>query len=63
MIKTKKDLSEVDRKPIEVKWEPSAGKTYAILYRKMIEIYSVAQEAPLSDFIFNTAATSFDFIS
>ena len=47
---------------MEIKWEPSEGKSYAILYKKMIEVFDVKSEKPLSDFIFQTAATSFDFI-
>lgn len=41
--KTIKDLSEFERKPIEVKWEPSEGKIFAVLFNKMIEIYDLSK--------------------
>ena len=37
-----KDLKEVERKPIAVKWEPSKSSSYAILYNRMLEIYNLA---------------------
>lgn len=67
MEKTIKDLSEFERKPIEVKWEPSDGKYFAILFNKMIEIYDLsknesAEDKPCSRVILDFNATSFDFI-
>ena len=64
---TKNDLKEQDREPIEIKWEPSMGTKYAILYRKMIEVFDVEDqtegEKPCSFTIFDSVASSFDFIS
>lgn len=70
MEKTIKDLSEFERKPIEVKWEPSEGKVFVILFNKMIEIYDLsksdengkAEDKPCSRVILDFNATSFDFI-
>jgi hypothetical protein len=63
---TKKNLSEQDREPVEIKWEPSEGKMYAILYRRMIEVFNVEDdnggETPCSYSLFETVASSFDFI-
>ena len=38
---TIKDLSEQDRKPFAVKWEQSNGQVFAILYKRMIEVYDM----------------------
>lgn len=35
------DLNEQDRKPLAVKWEQSQGQVFAILYRRMIEVYDM----------------------
>ena len=63
---SKKDLSEHDREPVEIKWEPSESKIYAILYRRMIEVFNVEDESggehPCSYSIFDSVASSFDFI-
>ena len=40
-VTKKKDLTELDRQPIQVLWEPSQGTTYAVLYNKMVEVFSV----------------------
>jgi hypothetical protein len=53
----------MDRQVIEVKWEPSAGNIYSILFRKMLEIYAVEDEKPKSCTIFDIISTSFDYIS
>ena len=37
---TMKDLNDLQRKPIVVKWEPSKGEIYTVLYNQMIEIYN-----------------------
>jgi len=65
-VLTKKNLSDQDREPVEIKWEPSEGKMYAILYRRMVEVFNVEDETggefPCSHSIFDTIASSFDFI-
>jgi hypothetical protein len=58
----KKDLSEQDRSVVEVKWEPKFGKIYAILFRKMLEVYAVEDEKACTTAVFDVIATSFDFI-
>ena len=35
-----KSLTENDRKPIEVKWNPD-GKAFAVLFNKMIQVYDL----------------------
>jgi hypothetical protein len=44
-IKTKKDLNEIQRQAIEVKWEPSEGQVFAVLYNNMVEVYSVEESS------------------
>lgn len=61
------DLNEQDRKPIAVKWEQSKGQIFAILYRRMIEVYDMtkatAGDKPCSRTILDFATSSFDFIN
>ena len=59
---SKKDLSEADRQVMEVKWEPSKGMYYAILYRKMVEVFAVEEEKPVSTAVFDIFASSMDFV-
>ena len=47
---------------VEVKWEPKEGKIYAILYKKMLEVFNVEDEKACSTAIFDVISTSFDFI-
>ena len=63
---TKKDLSDHERKPILVKWEPSASEIYAVLYNRMIEIYNPSvtkDDKPCASAIFDSTVVCFDFIS
>jgi WD40 repeat protein len=64
---TKKDLNDHERKPIVVKWEPSAGVMYTVLYTRMIEIYDPSNketgDKPCASAIFDSNVVSFDYIS
>ena len=64
---TIKDLNEIDRKPIAVKWEQSKGQVFVILYRRMIEVFDMttpgAGDKPCTRTILDFKATSFDFAS
>lgn len=51
--------------PISVKWETTEGKFYAVLFGMLLEVFSVEDdgEAPIHSVKFDTAQTSFAFIS
>ena len=63
----RKDLTEYQRQPTEIKWEPSAGNMFAVLSNNLIEVYNVNDESgaelPCSHAVFDIQLTSFDFIS
>lgn len=62
-VKTMADLTDLERKPIEVKWEPSKGEIYAVLFNKMIQVYDISKsDEPSSQVIFDSNVTGFDFI-
>jgi len=51
-------------RPIEIKWEPTDGQIYAVLYNKRVELYSVTHgEKPICHVEFECQQTSLDFIS
>ena len=59
-------MSDHERKPILVKWEPSASEIYAVLYNRMIEIYNPSvtkDDKPCASAIFDSTVVCFDFIS
>jgi len=61
-------LKHTERKPILVKWwNDEESGVYAILYRRMLEVYDMAgvgsSDVPCSRTIFDREVTSFDFIS
>lgn len=65
-VTKKKDLSEHDRQPIQVLWEASKGTVYAVLYNKMVEVFSVHSEKedePITQTIFDSQVNSMAFIS
>lgn len=48
--------------PEIVKWEPLHGEMYAVLFMRMLEIYSVTSDAPIHKIQFDCTQTGFDFI-
>ena len=63
-LETAKNLSEVDRMPLDIKWSPD-GKAFAILYRRMAEVYDLMQsdDKPVNRNVFDHVAVSFDWLS
>ena len=62
---TKQVLKQFDRiniRPEQVMWEPTEGKLYAVLFTRLIEIYSVEADEPLHTLTFDTSQTSFTFL-
>ena len=64
-VKTKRDLNDVQRTAIDVKWEPTEGTMFFILYNQMLEVFTVASQddKPCTSAIFDIQVTSADFIS
>ena len=60
-------MNDLERKPMVVKWEPSKGEIYAVLYNRMIEIYNPSNttngDRPCASAIFDNTVVSFDYIS
>ena len=46
-----------------IRWEPSEGKIFAILFSRMLEIYTVEDNDAIHQVSFDTNQTSFDFVS
>ena len=52
--------------PERVKWEPSKGLSYAVLFNRMLEIYNVESDKDgqaSHSITFDSNQTSFDFLS
>lgn len=52
-------------RPELVRWEPTEGKMYAVLFGRLLEVYTVDDEgdAPVHSVKFDCAQTGFAFIS
>ena len=64
--KLPKEKSMIDKylnRPELIKWEPKKGVMYAVLFGKMLEIYTVEDDQPIHSITFDTCQTSFDFLS
>lgn len=52
--------------PERVRWEPSKGMNYAVLFNRLLEIYNVESDKngePNHSISFDSNQTSFDFLS
>ena len=52
-----------NQRPELVRWEPSEGNIYAVLFSRLLEIFTVNDDEPLHQVNFDTNQASFDFIS
>ena len=48
--------------PVRVMWEPTQGKQYAVLFSRLLEVYSVDEEEPVHSVTFDTNQTSFTYV-
>jgi protein MAK11 len=62
----KNDLTDYQLQVVDVKWEPSKGELFCVLFNNMIEVYNVndasGAELPCSRAVFDVQLTSIDFI-
>jgi hypothetical protein len=56
-------MEKFRNKPELVRWEPIKGQMYAVLFGRLLEIFSVLSDEPLQSVSFDCNQTSFDFIS
>jgi len=52
----------MNSKAVKVMWEPTKGTQYAVLFSRVLEIYSVDEEEPLHSVTFDTNQTSFTYV-
>lgn len=50
-------------KILQVKWEPSIGQSYALLFDKKVETYSSEKEEPLSSVTSEINFVAMDFVT
>ena len=43
-------------------WEPKEGQHYAVLFSRVLEVYSVNEDEPIHSVSFDTNQTSFTFL-
>ena len=43
-------------------WEPTLGQFYAVLFSRVLEVYSVEEDDPIHSVTFDTNQTSFTFL-
>lgn len=48
---------------MSIKWEPTKGKIYVVLFDRLLEVYSVEKDGLIHSATFDEQQTSFDFIS
>ena len=62
----KKDLTEYQKQPVSVLWEPSQGQLFCILFNNLLEVFNVNDESaadlPCSFSVFDIQLTSVAFI-
>jgi len=46
----------------QVRWEPTRGQQYAVLFSRVLEIYSVSEDEPIHTMTFDTNQTSFTYM-
>ena len=57
------ETSKIMFKVLQVKWEPSKGQSYALLFDKKVEVYSSEKEEPLSSVTSEVKFVSMDFVN
>jgi len=57
------ETQKVNAKAVAVKWEPTEGKIYAILFEKKIEVFNAQASEPLSSVTSDVNFNCFDFVS
>jgi protein MAK11 len=57
------ETAKVTHKAIGVKWEPTEGKRYAILYEKQLEVFNAEASEPLSSVSSDIVFNCFEFVS
>ena len=62
MRKVLKQFDKMNMRPEKVMWEPTKGKQYAVLFSRVLEIYSVNEEEPVHSVTFDTNQTSFTYV-
>ena len=57
------DLLQMHQRSELIRWEPTEGKIFAILFSRMLEVYSVEDNEAMHQISFDTNQTGFDFVS
>jgi hypothetical protein len=57
------ETNKVAHKALGVKWEPTEGKLFSILYEKKLEVFNAEASEPLSTVTTETAFNCFEFVS
>jgi hypothetical protein len=57
------ETQKVTHKALMVKWEPSEGHLYSILYDRKLEVFRAEAEAPLTVITADVVFNCFDFVS
>ena len=57
------DTNKVTHKALQVKWEPTEGNLYAILYDKKLEVFKADNDKPLSTVTTDVAFNCMEFVS
>lgn len=47
---------------VRIMWEPTKGKQYAVLFNRVLEVYSVNEDEPVHAVTFDTNQTSFTYV-
>jgi hypothetical protein len=53
----------VTHKALSVKWEPTSGNLYAILFEKRLEVFKAEASEPVSTVSSDVTFSCFDFVS
>jgi hypothetical protein len=57
------ETQKITAKEVGVKWEPTLGKLYAILFEKKLEVFNAEASGPLSSVSSDVTFNCFDFVS
>ncbi len=57
------ETNKVAHKAVMVKWEPTLGNHYAILYERKLEVYEASKNDPISTVTTDTPFNMFEFVS
>ena len=58
-----KQFDKMRNKAVQVMWEPCRGQQYAVLFSRVLEVYSVSEDEPIHSVAFDTNQTSFTYLS